>query len=56
MKFQLLIKMKMLKNKKKNLALKQSDAVFNLLKNVKMSLMVGILTFMGRVNFQAKLI
>ena len=44
--FQLLIKAKMLKN---NLEL--SDVVFILLINVKMPTIVGILTFMSRINF-----
>ena len=37
--------------KKKYLALSLSDLVFIMLKNVKMPTMVGILTFMSRINF-----
>ena len=48
MKFQLLISIEMLKNKN-FLALKLSD-VFILLINVKMPSIVGILTFMSRIN------
>ena len=51
MKFQLLIKGKMLKNIKIFLALKLSDAVFIMLINVNMPTIVGILTFMSRINF-----
>ena len=50
MKFQVLIKNKMLKNKTL-LALKLSDAVFILLINAKMPTIVGILTFISRINF-----
>ena len=49
MKFQLLIKTKMLI--KIFLAFKLSDGVFILLINVKMPTIVGILTFMSRINF-----
>ena len=35
----------------KSLALSLSDAVFIMLINVKMSTIVGILTFMSRINF-----
>ena len=44
MKFQLLVKTKML-------ALKLSDAVFIKLINAKMPTIVGILTFISRINF-----
>ena len=50
-KFQLLIKIKIPTNKKKNLALSLSDVVFIMLINVKMPTIVGILTFMSRINF-----
>ena len=53
MKLQLLLKSKMLKNKdfsKNNLAFKLSDVVFIMLINVKMSTIVGILTFMSMIN------
>ena len=49
-KFQLLIKLKYLQMKK-FLALSFSDAVFIMLINVKMPTIVGILTFMCRINF-----
>ena len=49
MKFQLLIKAKMMKNQK-NLAIKFSDAVFIMLINVKMPTILGILTFMYMLN------
>ena len=48
-KFQLLIKTK--KMTKKFLALSLSDVVFIMLINVKMPTIVGILTFMSRINF-----
>ena len=50
MKFQLFIKGKLLKNKD-FLALKLSDAVFIMLINVKIPTIVGVLTFMNRINF-----
>ena len=50
MKFQLLIKTKMLKNIL-FLPLKLSDVVVILLINVKMSKIVGILTFISRIDF-----
>ena len=50
-KFQLLIKLKYLKIKK-FLALCLSDVVFIMLTNVKMPTIVGILTFMSRINFE----
>ena len=37
---------------KKFLALSLSDVVFIMLINVKMSTLVGILTFMGRIHFE----
>ena len=46
---QLLIKTIMLKNK--YLAFKHSDVVFIMLINIKMPTIVGILTFMGMMNF-----
>ena len=51
MKFQLLRESKILKN---NIffCLKQSNVVFILLINVKMPTIVGILTFMSRINFK----
>ena len=49
-KFQVLIKLKY-RRVKKFLALSLSDAVFILLINVKMPTIVGILTFMSRINF-----
>ena len=55
MKFQLLIKAKMIKNQKKNLAFKLSDAAFIMLINVKMPTIVGIFTFMDMINFYAQL-
>ena len=36
---------------KKCIALNLSDVVFIIAKNVKMSTIVGILTFMSRINF-----
>ena len=51
MKFQRLIKTKMLKNIKLFLALKLSDVVVILKINVKMPTIVGILTFMSRIKF-----
>ena len=50
MKFQMLIKTNMLKNKY-FLAFKLSDVVFIMLINVKMPTIVGILTFMSMINF-----
>ena len=50
MKFQLLIKTKMLKVKY-FLAFKLSDTAFILLIDVKMPTIVGILTFISRMNF-----
>ena len=50
MKFQLLIKAKMLK-KMLFLAVKLLVSVFNLLINVKMPTIVGILTLISRINF-----
>ena len=50
MKIQSIIKGKMVMNKK-FLGLKLSDVAFILLINVKMPTTVGILTFMGRINF-----
>ena len=49
MKFQLLIKTKLLKSKG-FLAFKLSDVEFIMLINVKMSAIVGILTYMSMVN------
>ena len=49
-KFQMLIKLKY-RQMKKFLALCLSDVVFIMLINVKMPTIVGILTFMGRINF-----
>ena len=54
MKFQLLIKTKILT--KKFLALSLSDVVFILLINAKMPTIVGILTFMSRINFMLSLV
>ena len=54
MKFQLLLKTKMLKNKDINFLafeLSLSDVIFIMLINVKMPTIVGILTFMSRINF-----
>ena len=50
MKFQLLIKTEIPKVKK-FLALSLSDVVYIMLVNVKMPRIVGILTFMSRINF-----
>ena len=50
MKFQLLMKTKLLKNKT-FLAFKLSDVVYIMLINVKMPTIVGILTFMSMINF-----
>ena len=50
MKFQVLIKAQMLKNKD-FFAVKLLVGVFILLINVKMPTIVGILTFMSRINF-----
>ena len=50
MKFYVLIQTKMLKIED-IFALKLSDVVFILLKNFKMSTIVGILTFMSMINF-----
>ena len=50
MKFQLLIKTKYRKMQK-FLALNLSDGVFIMLINVKMPTVVGILTFINRINF-----
>ena len=50
MKFQLLIKLKY-QQIKKFLVLSLSGVVFILLINVKMPTIVGILTFMSRINF-----
>ena len=50
MKFQLLIKLKY-RQMKKFPALSLSDVVFIMLINVKMPTIVGILTFMSRINF-----
>ena len=50
MKFRLLIKDKMVRNED-FVALKLSDAAFILCINVKMPTIVGILTFMHRLNF-----
>ena len=47
LKFQLLVKTKMLKNTD----FKLSDGVFILLINVKMQTIVGILTFISKINF-----
>ena len=49
-KFQLLLKAKILTNKEAS-CLSPSDVVFFMLINVKMSTIVGILTFMSRINF-----
>ena len=50
MKFQLFIKRKILTNKK-FLGLSLSGVVFIMLINVKMPTIVGILTFVSRINF-----
>ena len=50
MNFQLLIKTKMLKNKT-FLAFKLADVLFIMLISVKMPSIVGILTFLSRINF-----
>ena len=50
-KFQLLIKKLKYRQMKKCLALSLSDVIFIMLINVKMSTIVGILTFMSRINF-----
>ena len=55
MNFQLLIKAKLLKNKT-FLAFKLSNVVFNMLINVKLPTIVGILTVMSIINFHAQLI
>ena len=49
-KFQMLIKTKILPNKEVS-CFKFSDVVFIMLINVKMPTIVGILTFMSRINF-----
>ena len=49
-KFQLLLKTK-IRQMKKFLALSISDVVYIMLINVKMPTIVGILTFMSRINF-----
>ena len=49
MKFKLLIKTKMLEIKT-FIAFKLSDVVFILLRNVKMPMIVGILSFMSRID------
>ena len=54
-KFQLLIKNKMLKNTQIVLAIKLSDVVFILLINVKMPTIVGILTYMSMDKVCAQL-
>ena len=51
MKFQLHIKTKMLKKIKLFLALKLSDVVVIRLINVKIPMIVGILTFKSRIKF-----
>ena len=48
--FQMLVKLKY-QQMKKFLALSLSDIVFIMLINVKMPTIVGILTFMNRINF-----
>ena len=53
--FQVLIKINLWKSKI-FLVLKSSDAVFILLINVKMPIIVGILTFMSRINFMLSLV
>ena len=50
MRFQLLIKTKMLKNKGFLFAFKLSDVVFIMLINVKMPMIVGTLTFMSMIK------
>ena len=50
-KFQLLIKKTKIRQMKKFLAFSQSDVVFIMLIHVKMTTIVGILTFMSRINF-----
>ena len=50
-KFQLLIKTKILTNKEVIFLLSRSDVIFIMLINVKMPTIVGILTFMSRINF-----
>ena len=55
MKFQLLIKTKILTNKEV-FALSLLDVVFIMLLNVKMPMIVGILTFMSRINFMFSLV
>ena len=54
-KFQLLIKNEIPTNKK-FLALSISDVIFIMLINVKMPTIVGILTFMSRINFVLSLV
>ena len=54
MKFQLLIKAKMLKNK--DFSFKLSDVAFIMLINVKMPTIVGILTLMSMINFMLILV
>ena len=44
-------KLKLYRQMKKFLAVSPSDVVFIMLINVKMSTIVGILTFMSRINF-----
>ena len=51
MKFQLLIKTKILTNKDVSCFICLSDIVFIMLINVKMPTVVGILTFMSWINF-----
>ena len=50
-KFQMLIKTKIPTNKEVSCCLSLSDGVFIMLINVKMPKIVGILTFMSRINF-----
>ena len=54
MKFQLLIKTKMLEKKKIFLAYKLSDVLFIKLINVKMLTIVDILTFISMINFMLR--
>ena len=50
-KFQLFMKSKMLEIKIFCVAFKHSDVVFNMLINVKIPIIVGILKFMNMINF-----
>ena len=56
MKFQLLIKTKMLKNKRHFLLSNTYNVVFIMLINVKMPTIVGILTFISMIKFMLNLV